>query len=754
MSFASFLADAQAVRDRGDWLCEFTIPGPSGNVVLRFSRRGTVTGDTAITIGSDTIAAHTPFRRRLTVAPSMTQALWRSRIILGRSVPMYGAAELVNSDGGLDPYRPALGYRWASGTAKIFFCDSADIQNTIGKVYDGKIGRPDWGVGVPIKVPLLGRDADFHALTSERIYSGRGYMLELFGDRTISYGTPAAADITGDLTVEGWWWLEALPTTADFVTRGWFGGTRAPWRHAVRTTGAIRLFGHVGATQESVTSTFTMATLKPYHLAIVISGRDVTMVLWDEDAQTETIETYTNAFSSATRNVNVGGTFVHRAGSDATFKPWLGEHRVWNVARPLSDIRADRHREIPNGAISASCVHLVHFNDGSGTTVTDSSANAAHGTISGAGTSTWLPACEGAAELAGTKKPDHWGEGLNAPVLVDPIRNIFQCYGGGAGQSIVTDEGGVGHTMDANAASMRAFLTTTPTAGRCLPYLARGLFRLGSTPTLPICATVQGYNGGSVGYANAAGTISRKLVTERGPKIADPGGLDTASFTAYAAASSAKTGLFLPEPIAIGEALDKVNAGAAGWWGFVRASTLLHVERFAGPAVTADYAFDTRHIIEITPATPAAVVYEVVVLFAYNPVVLSDDQAAAAFKGTAGWQLRRQAWQEQRRTDDTLRAQYPGAAGQSVTIETCLQTQADAGALADYLLALLKGEKEGWTVRLRATGLQLKVGQTVNLTYALQDGTQRAGLDGTKDYVILATEDVKQKEEVKIEVWG
>lgn len=752
MSFDSFLADAGAVWTRGEWLWEITVPGPAGNVVLRFSRRGTPTGDSTITVGTDTIPAHTPFAKRLLVAPSMVQALWKTRTILGGSVPTYGQIELQNADGGLDTYRPENGYRWAAAAAKGYFCDSEDIQGTIGKVFDGKIGGAEFGVGVPVKVTLLGRDGDFTAATSERVYRGTGYALEMFGDRTASFGSPAAVGVTGNMTVEGWLWLEAYPTgTVGYYT--WLGGTGRPWGFAVNASGTLSLNRMIATVTQTKTSSAALGLKRWYHFAFSVAGAVPTFYLWDADAQTLTTEVL-SAFTSATADAVAGGaTFALRTASNATFLPWADELRVWNVARSASEIAADRHREIPSGAIPATLVHYIRCNDGAGTTVTDSSASAAHGTLSGAGTSTWLWVCEGTAELAGTPKPDHWGEGLNAPVLVDPIRYIYQVAGGGAVQSIVPDEGGVAHILDANAASMRALITTTPAAGHALPYLARGLFRLGSSPTLPICALVQGYNGGTVGYANAAGTITRKLVTERGPLLADPGSLDTASFTAYASASSAKMGLFLPRPVTIGAALDKVNAGAAGWWGFVRASPLFHVERFAGPAGVADYNFDLRHIVDVTPTGATPVVWEVVILFAFNPVVLSEDQAAATFKGTAGWQLRRQDWQEERRSDDALRARYPGAAGQSITIETCLQERAAAGALADYVLALVKGEKQGWMARLRATGLQLKVGQTLTLSYTLQDGTQRGGLDGTRRYVILSTEDLKQKEEVRAEVF-
>lgn len=749
MSFDSFLADAQAVRDRGDWLVELTVPGPSGDEVLRFSRRGTST-ISAVTIGSDSIPAHTPYRRRLLVAPTMMQALWKARTILGRSIPSFGGIELQNADGGLDRYRPSAGYRWLSGRGKVFFCDTTDIQNTIGKVFDGRIGKPDFAPGMPVKVPFFGREADFELLTSERVYRGTRYCLELFGDRTVSFGSPAATNLTGAMTAEGWVYLHDL-AAANLQYWGYVGGTRVPWRIDIQSSGALRFaYTHSSGTGVGHITAKLLVAKRWYHISFVVSGTVLTIRIWDEDAQVLTTEVFSTA--SATRDAQVGGSYVLRSGSDASARPWIDDARVWAGARTASEIAAGRKG--PLTTVPALCVHYAKYDDGSGTSVTDSSASAITGSISGAGTSTWLWVGEGDESLAGRPKPEVWGETIVAPVLVDPIRFIYQVAGGGAVQSIVSDEGGIAHTMDANAASLRALLTTAPMAGHSLPFLTRGLFRLGSSPTLPISALVQGYNGGTVGYANAAGTITRKLVTERGPLLADPGDLDTASFTAYAAASSAKMGLFLAQPQPIGQALDTINAGAAGWYGFVRASPLFHVERFAGPAVTADYDFDGRQIVEVIPASPPAVVYEVVIRFAFNPVVLSEDQAAAAFKGTIGWQARRQDWQEERRTDDDLRALYPGAAGQSVSIETALQTRADAAALADYLLLLLKGEKEGWIVRLRATGLQVKVGQTLTLDFTLQDGTQRSGLNGTRKFVVLSTEDVKQREEVKVEVWG
>lgn len=764
MSFASFLADSAAVRDRGEWWVELYLKNPAGaQEILRFSRRGTPTGPTAVTVGSDTIPAHAAFRKRILKAPWLQQSLWSAGRILTRSIPSFGELVLNNTDGKLDPYRPAdpptiaasgAGYTWGGCRCKGFFLDAADPQGTIGKVYDGKIGTPTFGLPAPLSVPLSDRSSDFEVPTSSRVFRGTGYQLELTGDRTVSYGTPAAVDLTGSLTLEFWHWIDVMSSTSsnlDFW--GWVGGTASPFLLRLRLSGNLRLAAHIGGALETVVpTTINLSALVPYHIAIVISGRNVTFYLWNEDTQTLVTEVIPNAFSSATRDTHVGGTYLLRSGSDGTYKAWFDEMRVWSGARTLAEIEADRYREIPAGSIPAAVKHYTRMNDGSGTSVTDSSATAANGTISGAGTSTWIPSAEGGPELSGTPRLDVFGRTYrNTLILVDGVRQIYQVAGGGPVKSIVTDEGGVVHTQDAATATLRAFLTTTPTLASSV-HLPKALVRLKNVPTLPVSATVEGYNAGALGYTSAAGTITRRLATERGPLLVDPTDLDTASFAAFATAAPAEIGLFLPRPIPLSAALDFVNIGGAGWWGFARASTLLHVERFTGPAVTPVTTFDARHVIDLVEFPPLAVVWKVIVRYRHNSVVLTDDQIAASV--TTGRQALTMEWQEAEKHDDAIRAANPGDASVPVTVETCLYNETDANALAVALLALLKGVKSGFRMTVRAAGLQLSIGQTIAINFVYQDGRRRLGLDGTKMFSIVSIEDARQRGEVKLEVWG
>jgi hypothetical protein len=767
MAFSDFLNDPGAVRNFGEWWVFLYLTNPAGaEEVVRISRHGTPSPSSAITAAGISVAANTPFVKRLLRAPEVTHNLWQPGSIGGATFPAFGPMLLNNRDGGLDQYKPTTGYKWADRRCVALFLDRRDPVNTAGKVFDGRLAMPRYSL-TDVIVNLRGNDIRFQVPISQKRYRGSSYMLELFGDRTVSYGTPAAVQITGNMTGSRWIWLEALAST-NFVSWGWIGGAgAAPWRLAILSNGKLQLFGHVSGVQESVTSTVALAALKPYHITFTIDGRDVTFYVWDDDAQTLTTELYTNAFSSATRDASGAGyTYMDRTNSDATYKPWIDESQVWNVARTADQIADNRYS--PLATIPASCVHYVKMDDGSGTTVTDSSATGANGTISGAGTSAWLWAMEGTAELAKTPKPGFWGQQPGLPgIIVDPIGAngpsgpTYQVAGHGAMQSITPNEGANPITVSSNAASYRAFIVSAPAAGQAITYLARGLVKLGSQPTLPVTFDCEGYNGGALGYVSTAPTITRDLVTRFGPKLTDPGDLDTTAFTDYVnAVAGAVMGLYVADPTterAMGEALDAcARSGGLGYWGYDRGSEDFTVGRFGGAGTVSNHDFTKRHIVRGTlrERDSEAVVWKVVVRFQPRLVVLSEEQVAAAVKGTAGWQVHTQAWQEADAADQSLRDAYPNDGSRVVTIDTGIYTRAAAQALADTILAALKGLRQGWDVTVVANGQQVLTGQTVTLEFTNQFGVQRLGLDGLTRLAVLTTKDAPQRGEVALELWG
>lgn len=758
MSHSDFLADPEALRDRAEWLVHIYLVDPDGVVtILRYCRdnqgRG-IAPTTALTVGSTTIPIHAPYRKRLIQPPTITQSMWQPGTILGHSFPTFGEMIFRNRDGGLDRYRPVEGYKWG-GRVEVFFGDWYNFSTTLGSVFDGRSGHPAFSLS-QMKVPLLGRESDFNVPTSTRVYRGTGYGLELSGVRVVNYGSPAAVNITGSLTVERWIWIDTAPN-ADTNIWGWMLGGFAPWVIRITSTRALQFRCHVAGVAESTTSTAVLGVQKPYHIAVTVSGRDVTFYIWDEDAQTLTKEVQTNAISSATRSSNSGGSYIMQSAN--VMVDWWDESRVWNVARTEAEIAADRHRPFEAGSIPATLVHRTAMDDGAGTTVTDSSATAANGTISGAGTSTWLWMMEGGPELAGKPRPDVWGKRFGvAPVLVSPIHQVYQVAGGGAVQSIAPTEGGNPQTTAAAATAMRDFIVTSVAAGNFRNYLARGMFRFGSAPTLPISCTVEGYNGGSLGYVSTAGPITRDIITRRGRKIPDPSEIDTASFTAYGTAAPATMGIAIYSPNTdkeyISPVLDMVNVGGMGWWGFVGSSILFHIERFTGPDTTADYNLSTAIIDVEEVYPPPPVIYEVIVKYHKNDVVMTEDQLAQVVViGTVNWTQWTLPWLEKKATDDALRDAYAGSSGMSLVLETGLYNDADAQTLADTALSVLSGVREILIVTLRPVGLEIRIGMTVTLTFQYQDGTQRLGLDGTAKYLVINTEILFASGQIKITVW-
>lgn len=759
MSLDTFLADNLATADFGDWLVVLNPVSPLGvTTPFYFSHRGTAIGPTAVAVPGTpyTIPANTPFRRRLTLAPTTTHSLWQRGRIGGESHPTYGGLQLVNQDGGLDQYRVTPGgWRWKNTPCQVYFCDTRPqhIASTIGCVFDGLVGECEIDLrGATIS--LTGFEARYGEMTSERVFRGTGYQLGLAIDATVDYGAAAEADITGDLSLEFWLWIDTAPTGA-VAFWGWTDGTEYPWRLTLTAARALRLRATIGGSVEGVLTTATLAVRRPYHISIDIDGRDATIDICDDDAQVLTTETFLNAFSAATRDGDNGGKLKLTV-VDATAALWFDEMRVWDVARTSEEHRNSRFGEIEDGAIPAFLVHYPRMNDGTGNTATDSAAGGNDGaiTVGGTGSFAWLWAMEGGSELANTPKPEVWGyKYFVAPVLVDGVRSAYSVSPADTENSldaiVQTFEGGNPHIMDAEATSLYAFITTTPAAGHCLPYSARGLFRLSADPELPISATVSGF-GASASLAPLP-DVAEQLITTRLSTVPT---LDTASFTALGTAVAGGFGVYLARPEPIRQTLDFLLAGAMGWWGHYRGEQAFHVEQFTGPGATPDHEWDERHIVNIEPVDAGPTIYGVEVKFNQNHTVLSEDQVAVAIKGTADWLKWTQEWQYVRRIDPTLKAQFAGNGGIIYSVETARRGVENVSVFADFLFQLLAGAKEAWKVTIPVIGRVVRIGQTCTLSVTLQRNRQRLSLDGTARYVILDVADTQQRGEVVVTLWG
>lgn len=787
MSYASFLADRQRVANFGEWWFEVDIEDPNGSTVtLRYSRRGSANAPSAINVPIPpsntsyyTIPADAPFHRRIIGIPEYAQAIWQGTQIGGKSVPGNGRLVLGNQDGGLDQYRPRLGYKWTQRPWRLFFFDSSQTPgNTIGLIGAGKIDTVKFSIN-EVEIELAGHESDFDESIATHLYRGTSWMLELAagaGSATVNYGQASKLNQRGSFTEMGWLWIEALPSAGNTATiYGCTGSsTGRPWGLSINSSGQLRLFRSIGGAIEVKTSTAALSVRKKYHIAGKVSGRDAIFLIWDHAAQTLTKETYANFFSNATADT-ISQDVVNLAASSSSL--WWDEWSLDNVALTDDVIASARYQ--PQTTVRTTCVHRIGFDDGQLTTVTDSAPTASNGTIStaGGGSYLWLWAMEGGPELAGTPKYWAMGDCFGCKAqLVGPQWDIYQWVEGPIEEFTAIREGGEAITQDTNSASLRAFIIqamdvgvgTATAGGHAAIYKAGALFKLGRHPENPVSVDGKGINnkaliGGGTGYVETAADIIYAVAKETTTTFY------TASFNDVNTDAPYVMGPFIENPVNTkkSELFTRLMLSCGlGYWGYGRGSNELAIGLYRGPSLSPDVMYTTAEIIDIEESnTKQTVIYEIDVQHRQNAVPMDETNIAAVLIGsvvadpTLG-NITAATFKDQFLTtqspDDVIRATYPGEASQIYTLSTYLRYTEDAQAVGDILLPILAGIHEGWSVRLREPAKELSVITNISdvaFDYKDEKKRTRLGMDGTDVFSVLSIRDRRQDGNVDIEVW-
>ena len=141
---------------------------------------------------------------------------------------------------------------------------------------------------------------------------------------------------------------------------------------------------------------------------------------------------------------------------------------------------------------------------------------------------------DGSTDLKGLPRPKTRGTARNVtPVLVDPVRLVYQWTDGPGKLQAVYEGGATGIVFQSNVANLYAG-TTAP--GRYRTDETRGLFQLGSSPVRAITADV---SGGPVG---TAALVALDLLTS--DLGVPPEMVDAASFAAVDAAAPYRAGFY------------------------------------------------------------------------------------------------------------------------------------------------------------------------------------------------------------------
>lgn len=332
----------------------------------------------------------------------------------------------------------------------------------------------------------------FEAPVQRKRFSGSDHSIRLRTGTAdyITFGTPAALDLTGNITIAAKLRMKSNAATFGILSWRLTTTTTYPYAFGIDSTNHL-FFAATGVT--TVATSATLSSEVPYVVSCVVQGSILDFHIMNLLTGTTVTETFT--LSATTRSAHVGGNLRigHHNGvnpTDAIFD-WV---YLWGIKQPLEYIQEIRYRQLSALEIAdPSCKFCAKMEEGSGTTTADSSTTAATGTFSG--TPTWTLTLEGGSSLEGTLKPDVWGAVPRHPlVLVWPLTRIYMACGDKISQFRGVSEGGASLTSGTDYTDQETFLAATTAASTydtCNTTLG-AFVRLGSNATLPLSCNVRG----------------------------------------------------------------------------------------------------------------------------------------------------------------------------------------------------------------------------------------------------------------------
>ncbi|MBS7792164.1 hypothetical protein KTR66_19350 [Roseococcus sp. SDR] len=195
-----------------------------------------------------------------------------------------------------------------------------------------------------------------------------------------------------------------------------------------------------------------------------------------------------------------------------------------------------------------------------------------------AGTNIGASGVEGTADtIKGRRKPRLWGRVLGvSPVLVNAPAQIWQVNDGPISAATMF-EGGIAIANGAPYASLAELQAVSPAAGQARAWLAGGLIRLGSSPTLQVTADVD--EGAAAADRTAAQVLSR-MAAAAGILSGDMVAADVAALDL---AAPGQVGVWTNGEGSFISAMEQVAAGVGAWVGFDRLGRL-RMRRLEVPA--------------------------------------------------------------------------------------------------------------------------------------------------------------------------
>ena len=201
--------------------------------------------------------------------------------------------------------------------------------------------------------------------TLGRSDAGAGHALDFDGtDDYVSVDDNVDLDITGELTMESWVSLNALPATANegIVAKYLSAGDQRSYSLEINTAGNLVFnISDDGINVTSLTGTSALATGQITHVAAVYDpGNSMSIYIDGVLDATSTTSIPASIYQSAA-DLWIGATTAINA--DSLLNGIIDEVRVWNDLRTLTEIRDNIYRSL-DVANEPNLVAYYRFNDG------------------------------------------------------------------------------------------------------------------------------------------------------------------------------------------------------------------------------------------------------------------------------------------------------------------------------------------------------------------------------------------------------
>ncbi len=350
----------------------------------------------------------------------------------------------------------------------------------------------------------------------------------------------------------------------------------------------------------------------------------------------------------------------------------------------------------------------------------------------------------GTSDLTGRVIPHCYGRVRNAePVLVDASNLRYQIHYRSVQQIDAVRDKGSSLSNFGNYASLSLLDAASIPSGSYATCLSQGCFKLGSSPVGQVTFDAIGDNvGGNV--TDTAGIIKR-IATDVGAIT----GFDTTSFTNLTSLNGAVTGIYESEQITISEALTKLANSIGAFYTFDRTGNMT-VGRIDAPSGTPTATFTKVEILSFSRKPTVIPNWRIKLGYKPNLRNLSQNELASSFlPGGVNASSNSSLTDEYRYVfseDSSVKTAHLLAVDQE--IETHLDTQVDAQAECDRLLAIFKVARDVYSVKVKTQPLSRKLGEVIEIVHS------RYGLSGGKLFTIVSLVEDYVSSTVEMEIWG